>query len=162
MLKTLLCIAAGSGLGGVARYLVGRWVQSLSGAALFPWGTFAVNVAGCLHHRTYIWSDRPWHQYPAGCEDISYSGILRRIHDIFDLHSRKLHAFRFVGVSRACALRRCELYRRTPSCICGPLDSPEHLTAINNKKTFRCHADRMKLFGSCVAAQCFYLSPDII
>ncbi|WP_290158954.1 fluoride efflux transporter CrcB [uncultured Duncaniella sp.] len=48
MLKTLLCIAAGSGLGGVARYLVGRWVQSLSGAALFPWGTFAVNVAGCF------------------------------------------------------------------------------------------------------------------
>ena len=48
MLKTLLCIAAGSGLGGVARYLVGRWVQSLSGAALFPWGPFAVNVAGCF------------------------------------------------------------------------------------------------------------------
>ena len=48
MLKTLLCIAAGSGLGGVARYLVGRWVHSLSGAALFPWGTFAVNVAGCF------------------------------------------------------------------------------------------------------------------
>lgn len=48
MLKTILFIAAGSGLGGVARYLVGRWVQSLFGATLFPWGTFAVNVVGCL------------------------------------------------------------------------------------------------------------------
>lgn len=48
MLKTILYIAAGSGLGGVARYLVGRLVQSAFGAALFPWGTFAVNVTGCL------------------------------------------------------------------------------------------------------------------
>ena len=133
MLKTLLCIAAGSGLGGVARYLVGRWVQSLSGAALFPWGTFAVNVAGCFIIGLIYGAIDRGTNIPQDVKIFLTVGFLRRIHDIFDLHSRKLHAFRFVGVSRACALRRCELYRRTPSCICGPLDSPEHLTAINNK-----------------------------
>ena len=47
MLKTILFIGAGSFIGGVARYLLSRAVQSgvTSG---FPWGTMVVNVAGCL------------------------------------------------------------------------------------------------------------------
>ncbi len=44
---TLLVIAAGGAFGAVSRYLASGWVQNLGGA-FFPWGTLAVNVAGCL------------------------------------------------------------------------------------------------------------------
>ncbi|NOT01958.1 MAG: fluoride efflux transporter CrcB [Phycisphaerales bacterium] len=40
-------IFIGSGLGGLARYLVGGWVQK-STDALFPIGTLVVNFSGCL------------------------------------------------------------------------------------------------------------------
>lgn len=43
----LLLIFIGSGLGGVARYLVSGWVQK-STDSLFPVGTLAVNFIGCL------------------------------------------------------------------------------------------------------------------
>lgn len=47
MLKVLLLIGSGSFLGGIARFLVSRFVQNsvLSG---FPFGTFAVNILGCF------------------------------------------------------------------------------------------------------------------
>jgi len=44
---TLLIIAAGGAFGAVSRYLASGWVQALTGD-FFPWGTLAVNVAGCL------------------------------------------------------------------------------------------------------------------
>ena len=43
----LLIIALGGGAGAVARYLLSGWVQHRTGS-FFPWGTFAVNLAGCL------------------------------------------------------------------------------------------------------------------
>jgi len=46
-LMPLLTIAAGSALGGMARYGISGWVQGGS-AGTFPWGTLAVNVSGCL------------------------------------------------------------------------------------------------------------------
>lgn len=42
-----MAVGAGSCVGGVARYVVSRLVQSQA-TGLFPWGTLAVNVAGCL------------------------------------------------------------------------------------------------------------------
>ena len=48
MLRLMVYIAVGSGLGGVMRFLVSRWITDASGTTLFPWGTFAVNVIGCL------------------------------------------------------------------------------------------------------------------
>ena len=48
MLKTLLCIGAGSCLGGMLRYLLSRFFLGLIPAAFFPIGTFLVNVAGCF------------------------------------------------------------------------------------------------------------------
>lgn len=48
MFTNLLAIFVGSGLGGVCRYLAGNAVQRLIPEAVFPWGTLAVNVAGCL------------------------------------------------------------------------------------------------------------------
>jgi CrcB protein len=41
----ILAIAAGSALGGVARYLLGGWVQRLSDGP-FPMGTLLVNITG--------------------------------------------------------------------------------------------------------------------
>jgi len=46
MLKWLL-IASGGALGSVLRYLLQGWVQRAFGG-LFPLGTLAVNVLGCL------------------------------------------------------------------------------------------------------------------
>lgn len=43
----LLLIGAGGAVGAVARYLLSSFVLRVSGS-LFPVGTFAVNVAGCL------------------------------------------------------------------------------------------------------------------
>lgn len=43
----LLAVALGSALGGCLRYLATLGVNALIQHG-FPWGTFAVNVAGCL------------------------------------------------------------------------------------------------------------------
>ncbi len=43
---TALLVLMGGAVGAPARYLVDRWVQSRHASA-FPWGTFAVNIAGC-------------------------------------------------------------------------------------------------------------------
>ena len=43
----ILCVGAGSCLGGMARYVISRYVDSSSGSG-FPWGTLAVNLLGCL------------------------------------------------------------------------------------------------------------------
>lgn len=40
-------MALGGAAGALARYGVGGWIHGLTGAA-FPWGTLAVNVAGCF------------------------------------------------------------------------------------------------------------------
>ena len=42
-----LVIFIGAGLGGVARYTVGGWVQDAAGPD-FPWGTLVVNVTGSV------------------------------------------------------------------------------------------------------------------
>ena len=42
-----LVIFVGAGLGGLARYGVGAWVQAVGGAG-FPWGTLLINVTGSL------------------------------------------------------------------------------------------------------------------
>jgi CrcB protein len=47
MLKQLLFIGAGGFLGSISRFLVGRYVQHIFLAA-FPYGTFIVNILGCL------------------------------------------------------------------------------------------------------------------
>ncbi|OHD57212.1 MAG: hypothetical protein A2Y33_07405 [Spirochaetes bacterium GWF1_51_8] len=42
-----LLIAGGGALGAVARYALSVWINVRTGAG-FPWGTFIVNLAGCL------------------------------------------------------------------------------------------------------------------
>jgi CrcB protein len=42
-----LVIFLGAGIGGLARYGMGIWTQTVTGPA-FPWGTLLVNVTGSL------------------------------------------------------------------------------------------------------------------
>lgn len=44
----VLTVFIGSGIGGACRFLCSRGIQALVPQALFPWGTFTVNLAGCL------------------------------------------------------------------------------------------------------------------
>jgi CrcB protein len=45
----LALVFVGGGLGSSLRFLVGYWaVQHLGPSTRWPWGTFAVNIAGCL------------------------------------------------------------------------------------------------------------------
>lgn len=44
---TVVAVALGGALGAVSRYLLGGWIQSMSGGS-FPWGTWTVNVLGSL------------------------------------------------------------------------------------------------------------------
>jgi CrcB protein len=52
MLNVLL-VAAGGAAGSVARYLIGMFAARVAGTA-FPWGTLAVNLAGCLAMGVFI------------------------------------------------------------------------------------------------------------
>ena len=47
----LLMVAAGGLVGASLRYLVSTWVQGAAGDGAFPYGTLAVNAAGCLANR---------------------------------------------------------------------------------------------------------------
>ena len=47
-MKALLLVATGGALGSVTRYLLSGWILHHAAAARFPWGTFTVNVVGCL------------------------------------------------------------------------------------------------------------------
>lgn len=44
---SLVAVALGGALGAVSRYLLGSWIQTMSGGS-FPWGTWTVNVLGSL------------------------------------------------------------------------------------------------------------------
>src|SRR5437762_7892468 len=47
MIRYLLLVAVGGGVGSIARYLCQKWVNE-NHAHPFPWGTLLVNLAGCF------------------------------------------------------------------------------------------------------------------
>jgi CrcB protein len=47
MIRTLLLVGAGGFLGSISRYLASRFLQNTIPSS-FPYGTFFVNIAGCL------------------------------------------------------------------------------------------------------------------
>src|ERR1700733_6968142 len=47
MMKGILYVGLGGGIGSICRYLVQRFALFVYPAA-FPWGTFAVNIIGCF------------------------------------------------------------------------------------------------------------------
>jgi CrcB protein len=47
MIRNILLVGIGGGMGSIARYLCQRWF-AFNHPTHFPWGTFAVNITGCL------------------------------------------------------------------------------------------------------------------
>jgi fluoride exporter len=47
MIKNLLLVAFGGGVGSIARYLCQKWLGE-NHPHPFPWGTFVVNLVGCF------------------------------------------------------------------------------------------------------------------
>ena len=47
-MTNILLVGLGGFIGAVARYKLGGWVLHLTAQEKFPFGTFAVNVVGCL------------------------------------------------------------------------------------------------------------------
>lgn len=47
-LNLILIVAAGGALGSVARYLTALFLQPKANLSAWPWGTFTVNLIGCL------------------------------------------------------------------------------------------------------------------
>ena len=47
MLKSILIVGLGGFIGTVARFLISRYFQ-FNIASVFPWGTFIINIVGCL------------------------------------------------------------------------------------------------------------------
>lgn len=47
MIKNILLVGLGGGVGSIGRYLLQKWIYSLYPHP-FPWGTFLVNVSGCF------------------------------------------------------------------------------------------------------------------
>ncbi|HLG40515.1 MAG TPA: fluoride efflux transporter CrcB [Chitinophagaceae bacterium] len=47
MIRNILLIGLGGGIGSIARYLCQRWFNE-NYPHPFPWGTFVVNLAGCF------------------------------------------------------------------------------------------------------------------
>lgn len=47
-MNNILMVGLGGFVGSVARYKLGGWLLHLSAQGRFPYGTFAVNVIGCL------------------------------------------------------------------------------------------------------------------
>lgn len=46
MIKDIVLVGIGSGIGGICRYLISLFMGHAQNG--FPWGTFTANVAGCL------------------------------------------------------------------------------------------------------------------
>ena len=46
-MKAIILVACGGAVGAVLRYAIGVWSRELFGPE-YPWGTFFVNVLGCL------------------------------------------------------------------------------------------------------------------
>ena len=114
----------GSGLGGVCRYIVSRIVQEQVPGALFPWGTFAVNIIGCFLIGFFLRHFRPT------CRSCSFSSaspyadsrFLRWLHYFLHIHQREFPAvsvFKFIdSFGLHCLERACRLH----SAICRLCD----------------------------------------
>ena len=92
MLRTLLFIGMGSFIGGIARFLLARWVQGGTGSS-FPFGTLAVNVLGCLAIGLLYGIFERGNLMNPDLRLFLTVGAVRRVHDVLHVRSRKLFAF---------------------------------------------------------------------
>lgn len=47
-MNNILLVGLGGFIGSVARYQLGGWIMQLAAPSRLPYGTFAVNIVGCL------------------------------------------------------------------------------------------------------------------
>lgn len=107
MWKTLLCVGAGSFVGGMARYGLTRWVSAGNFTHL-PLGTMVVNVAGCLFiGLLYGWFERADVLSPEWRLFLTV-GFCGGFH-LFHVRTRELHPFPFRQVLVVCRIRGVEL-----------------------------------------------------
>lgn len=87
-MKEVLIVSIGSFFGGGMRYWVSKMVQSCTVIA-FPFGTMAVNVAGCLIIRIPLGIELAGRGMDVAiCQTAAHHGILRRIHYLLYLYER--------------------------------------------------------------------------
>lgn len=48
LLKETLAVMGGGAFGCLARFMLSRWIQTISNHKDYPWGIFVCNVLGCL------------------------------------------------------------------------------------------------------------------
>ena len=108
MWKTLLCVGAGSFVGGIARYGLTRWVSAGNFTHL-PLGTMVVNVAGCLFiGLLYGWFERADVLSPEWRLFLTV-GFCGGFTTFFHVRTRELHPFPFRQVLVVCRIRGIEL-----------------------------------------------------
>ncbi|HET6569192.1 MAG TPA: fluoride efflux transporter CrcB [Rhodothermales bacterium] len=73
MLK-FVYIAIGGAMGSVLRYLVSGWVYRVT-SETFPWGTLAVNIAGCFVIG-FLWALAERVVFSAGARAFVFTGVL--------------------------------------------------------------------------------------
>lgn len=82
----MLAVGSGSFLGGVARYAVGRVLQTHATGS-FPWGTLAVNIGGCLLIGILYGLIDKGMPGVGQCAPVPDGRLLRRLHHLFHLHA---------------------------------------------------------------------------
>ncbi len=87
-MKEVLIVSIGSFFGGGMRYWISKLVQSCTVIA-FPFGTMAVNVAGCLIIGVPLGIELAGRGMDVAiCQTAAHHGILRRIHYLLYLYER--------------------------------------------------------------------------
>ena len=122
-MKEILIVSIGSFFGGGMRYWVSKMVQSCTVIA-FPFGTMAVNVAGCLI--IGFLSGLNWREGGmdvAICQTAAHHGVLRRIHYLLYLYERggRIDERRELPLYDALSLRKsgAGTYRRSRRTLSG-------------------------------------------
>lgn len=75
-MKELLLVGLGGAVGSVARYALGGWVLHWAGPARFPFGTFVVNVAGCLVMGLLAGAVARYGVFGSGTRLLLFTGVL--------------------------------------------------------------------------------------
>lgn len=76
LLSHAAIVAAGGGLGALARFAVSHWLLPHTLNQRFPWPTFAVNLAGCLLAGALFAYAAKHHAFSPGLRLFLFTGLL--------------------------------------------------------------------------------------
>lgn len=75
-MKAMLLVGLGGFLGAISRYKLGAWVGQMAGDGRFPYGTFAVNIIGCLVIGTLAGIAERYNGFGSGVTLFLFTGLL--------------------------------------------------------------------------------------